>query len=123
MGAEWRLEHYQIKPGEESAYTNYDSLARKQVAFGGWAPENVVNKSRNVGAAYIDFETEIARRFLVDMAARYENYSDFGGNLAGKIAARYKLSDKSCDKGIGEQRLPCTKPATTLLYRFIHNQL
>ncbi len=99
MGAEWRLEHYQIKPGEESAYTNYDSLARKQVSFGGWAPENVVNKSRNVGAAYIDFETEIARRFLVDMAARYENYSDFGGNLAGKIAARYKLSDRVAIRG------------------------
>lgn len=99
MGAEWRLEHYRIKPGEESAYTNYDSLARKQVSFGGWAPENAVNKSRNVGAAYIDFETEIARRFLVDMAARYENYSDFGGNLAGKIAARYKLSDKFSIRG------------------------
>ena len=99
MGAEWRLEHYQIKPGEVRAYTNYDSLARKQVAFGGWTPENVVNKNRNVGAAYIDFETEIARRFLVDMAARYENYSDFGGNVAGKIAARYKLSDRVAIRG------------------------
>jgi iron complex outermembrane receptor protein len=99
MGAEWRLEHYQIKRGEESGYTNYDSLARKQVAFGGWAPENEVNKSRNVGAAYIDFETEVARRLLIDMAARYENYSDFGGNLAGKIAARYKLSDRVAIRG------------------------
>jgi iron complex outermembrane receptor protein len=99
MGAEWRLEHYQIKAGEESGYTNYDTLARKQVAFGGWAPENEVNKSRNVAAAYIDFETEVARRFLIDMAARYENYSDFGGNIAGKIAARYKLSDRLSIRG------------------------
>lgn len=99
MGAEWRLEHYQILPGEESAYTNYDSLARKQVAFGGWSPVNAVNTSRNVRAAYIDFETEVVRRFLVDMAARYENYSDFGGNVAGKIAARYKLSDQVAIRG------------------------
>ncbi len=94
MGAEWRLENYQIIQGEESSLKNYDSLVRKQVGVGGFAPENVVNKSRNVGAAYVDFETEVARRFLVDLAGRYENYSDFGGNLAGKIAARYKLSER-----------------------------
>jgi iron complex outermembrane receptor protein len=36
----------------------------------------------------------------MDLAGRYEYYSDFGGNIAGKLAARYKFSDKfSC----GEQ--------------------
>lgn len=94
MGGEWRLEHYQGKPGEESAWKNYDSLGRKLAGVGGFNPDNEVNKSRNVAAAYVDFETEIARRLLVDMAARFENYSDFGGNLAGKIAACYKLSDR-----------------------------
>jgi iron complex outermembrane receptor protein len=94
MGAEWRLENYQIKQGEESSWKNYDSLGRKQGGTGGVSPENAVNKSRNVGAAYVDFETEVARRFLVNLATRYENYSDFGGNLAGKIAARYKLSER-----------------------------
>jgi iron complex outermembrane receptor protein len=57
-------------------------------------PGSVVNKSRNVAAAYIDFETEIARRLLLDLASRFEHYSDFGDNYAGKIATRYKLSDK-----------------------------
>jgi iron complex outermembrane recepter protein len=94
MGAEWRLEHYQIKAGEESSWKNYDSLGRKLFGVGGFSPDNEVAKSRNVGAAYIDFETEVARRLLLDLATRYENYSDFGGNLAGKIAARYKLSDR-----------------------------
>ena len=32
-------------------------------------------------------------KFLVDLAGRYEHYSDFGGNIAGKLALRYKLSD------------------------------
>jgi iron complex outermembrane receptor protein len=94
MGAEWRLENYQIKEGDENSWKNYDSLGRKQGGGAGFSPENAVNKSRNVGAAYVDFETEVARRFLVNLAARYENYSDFGGNLAGKIAARYKLSER-----------------------------
>jgi iron complex outermembrane receptor protein len=52
-----------------------------------------------VGAAYIDFETEIAHRFLVNVAARYEHYNDFGGNLAGKLAARYKLSERVALRG------------------------
>jgi iron complex outermembrane recepter protein len=33
------------------------------------------------------------------MAARYEYYSDFGGNLAGKLATRYKISDKLSIRG------------------------
>ncbi len=101
MGAEWRLENYQTKAGEEGAWKNYDSTGKKQGGSGGLvvSPDNAVNKSRNVGAAYVDFETEVARRVLVDIAARFEHYSDFGGNLAGKIAARYKLSDKVSIRG------------------------
>jgi iron complex outermembrane receptor protein len=102
MGAEWRLENYQTKPGDEAGWKNYDSLGRKPGGAIGTlvvSPQNAVNKSRNVRAAYIDFETEVARRLLVDLAARFEHYSDFGGNLAGKIAARYKLSDKFSIRG------------------------
>jgi iron complex outermembrane receptor protein len=101
MGAEWRLENYQTKPGDEAAWKNYDTLGRKQGGSGGLVVhrDNAVNKSRNVGAAYVDFETEIVRRLLVDIAARFEHYSDFGSNLAGKVAVRYKLSDKVSIRG------------------------
>ncbi|MEJ7827474.1 MAG: TonB-dependent receptor, partial [Segetibacter sp.] len=53
-----------------------------------------VDKSRNVLGAYLDMETEWAERFLLAAAGRYEYYGDFGGNLAGKLAARYKLSKR-----------------------------
>src|SRR5204863_3539567 len=33
------------------------------------------------------------KHLLLDLAARFENYSDFGSTLNGKIAARYNLSD------------------------------
>jgi iron complex outermembrane recepter protein len=36
---------------------------------------------------------------LVTTALRYENYSDFGGNLSGKLAARYKLTDALAIRG------------------------
>jgi iron complex outermembrane receptor protein len=52
----------------------------------------VIDKNRNVLGTYVDVESEFNDHLLVGMASRYENYSDYGGNLAGKIAARYKLS-------------------------------
>jgi iron complex outermembrane receptor protein len=97
LGAEWRLENFQMKAGEEGSWENYDSLLARKV--GGSTglivyPRNAVNESRHVAAAYIDFETEVAHRLLVDLAGRFEHYNDFGGNYAGKIATRYKFSDK-----------------------------
>ncbi|MBC7923677.1 MAG: TonB-dependent receptor, partial [Ferruginibacter sp.] len=59
----------------------------------GFQPSNQVNQNRNVLAAYLDVESDITERLLVNAAGRYEDYSDFGGNLAGKLSARYKFAD------------------------------
>jgi iron complex outermembrane receptor protein len=32
-------------------------------------------------------------KFLWNLAGRYEHYSDYGSNIAGKLALRYKFSD------------------------------
>jgi|SRR5665213_537772 len=98
IGAEWRFENFQHKEGDEASWKNYDSTGRtqggSQPSIGSVGPENVVNENRAVSAAYIDLEVETGAHFLFDMATRYEYYSDFGGNLAGKLAARYKFSEK-----------------------------
>nr|NKQ94715.1 TonB-dependent receptor [Escherichia coli] len=52
-----------------------------------------VNATRTVLGAYADFEADITRQWLTDIAARVENYSDYGTNIAAKLAMRYKLSD------------------------------
>jgi outer membrane cobalamin receptor len=62
-------------------------------------PRDVVNKDRNALGAYIDFETEIKNKLLMNLAGRYEFYSDFGDNLAGKLALRYKLHDNFSIRG------------------------
>jgi iron complex outermembrane receptor protein len=46
----------------------------------------------NIGV-YADAELNITKQWLVDGAARYENYSDFGSVLTGKLATRYKIAD------------------------------
>ncbi|QJW88033.1 TonB-dependent receptor [Spirosoma taeanense] len=96
VGAEYRLDFYKIKPGEEASYRNYDPASGRAggaQVFPGYQPANAVNAKRNVLAGYVDIETDLTDQLLFNTAARYENYSDFGGNFAGKLAARYKFSE------------------------------
>jgi iron complex outermembrane receptor protein len=98
MGAEWRLEHYRQKGGDSASWYDYDSTGPRQggsqPSNGSINPKNAVHKDRSVMAAYVDIETETKNQFLIDLAGRYEYYSDYGGNLAGKVALRYKISEK-----------------------------
>ena len=94
-GAEWRIENYITKAGEEASWKNYDTLNYLTGGIGGARDTaNELNKSRNVLGTYIELEAEFSNKFLMNVATRYEYYSDFGGNIAAKLAARYKFSDK-----------------------------
>ena len=42
---------------------------------------------------YADAEFDLSEKFLLSAAARFENFSDFGSTLNGKLAARLKASD------------------------------
>ena len=95
FGAEYRFEQYRTVAGEEASWKDYDSSG---IRIGGAAgalainPGDVINESRQVAGLYADLETDINDHLLIDIAGRFENYNDFGGNLAGKIAVRYKFS-------------------------------
>ena len=115
FGAEWRLEHYRIKEGEEASWKNYDT--RKQGGSGGLVlgPRDAIKENRSVSAAYFDMESEFENRFLIGVAGRYEYYSDFGDNLAGKLAARYKLSEKFSLRGSVSNGFRAPQSSATLL--------
>jgi iron complex outermembrane receptor protein len=101
-GAELRFDRYQIEAGEEGSYANYapgTGRAPGAQVFPGFTPANAVNEGRRVIGGYIDLESDVTNRFLVSAAARFENYSDFGSNFAGKIAMRYKLLDALSIRG------------------------
>jgi iron complex outermembrane receptor protein len=99
FGTEWRLEHFQIKEGEEASWKNYDT--RKRGGSGGlvFNPRDVIKENRAVVSGYVDIESEFANRFLLNVASRYEYYNDFGGNLAGKLAIRYKFTERFALRG------------------------
>ncbi len=121
FGLENRIENYQIFAGEEASYKTYghpvfridtvlndvggiasvDTTFRPGGAqgFPGFQPGNEVRESRSNVGAYLDLELDVSRKFTVDIAGRYEQYSDFGNTLNGKLAARYKISDNLSVRG------------------------
>jgi len=103
LGAQWRRDNFQVRRGDVASYT-VGPLALSGRTAGsngrpGYAPADENNISRRNIAAFVDIEADFSDAFLVTTALRYENYSDFGGNLSGKLAARYKLSDAIAIRG------------------------
>ncbi|MEO5583005.1 MAG: TonB-dependent receptor, partial [Saprospiraceae bacterium] len=96
-GAEWRVENYHTMEGDEASWKSYDLTGLKQGGSQGNAghiPTNLVNKYRTVLGTYIEVESRPMNHLLMDIAGRYEYYSDFGNNLAVKLATRYIFSEK-----------------------------
>ncbi len=115
FGAEYRTENFIIFAGEEGSYGTYDENGilitdpgnqtqpidpdtgdlrpGGSQGFPGYSPANEVDRSRSNFSLYADAEFDLSQSFLLSAAARFENYSDFGSTLNGKLAARLKASD------------------------------
>ena len=114
FGAEYRTENFTIFAGEEGSYGTYtengilitDPATQTQAeddlgnprpggsqGFPGYGPANVVDRSRSNLSLYADAEFDLSEAFLLSAAARFENFSDFGSTINGKLAARLKASE------------------------------
>ena len=60
----------------------------------GLAPEDEANVTRNVVGVWLDGSAEITDRFLASAAVRFEHYNDFGSTWTGKLAGRYRITDR-----------------------------
>ena len=87
FGAEWREETFTVVPGEPAAYFGAGSSG-----FKGFEPQNSGDFSRDNYALYAEIEQDLSVDFLLQYAARYEDFSDFGDTVNGKVAARYDAS-------------------------------
>lgn len=92
-----------IQDGQGPFNTVFDPLGRARPGgaqvFPGFSPDNEVNAFRSSVGFYGDLEADLSENFLVGVAARFENYSDFGSTLNGKLTLRYKLSDNWAVRG------------------------
>lgn len=97
MGVQWRRDNFKVTRGDPASYAVGPLAASGKAAASngrpGYAPQDENDLSRSNIAGYIDVETDVTPRLLIAAALRYEHYSDFGGNLSGKFATRYKLTD------------------------------
>lgn len=115
FGAEWRREEYQLGAGELNSYVagpvrvgaNNPFItgagatafaAPGAQVFPGFQPViggvNVTTpNSRENVSLYAELDTDIWDGFNVQAAGRFEDYSDFGSTLNGKLASRLALID------------------------------
>lgn len=115
FGGEWRREKYQLTAGEPDSYragpvlvgTNNPFItgagatafaAPGSQVFPGFQPRiggvdvTRPNSRENV-SAYAEIDADITSGFNVQLAGRFEDYTDFGSTVTGKLASRLELVD------------------------------
>jgi iron complex outermembrane receptor protein len=104
-GIEARQESYSITAGEPDSYRNggvtLNGLPTPSGAqvFPGFRPENALSEDRTAIGAYVDLEANLTEKLLGSVAARVEDYSDFGSNISGKLALRYDFTESFALRG------------------------
>lgn len=99
FGGEYRNENYKIVAGELQSYVNgpfsaapFNAAGGAQV-FPGFRPANATDVSRDSFAGYVELDADLSDRLTLQLAGRYEHFSDFGDTVNGKAAARFEVID------------------------------
>ncbi|MFT5923261.1 MAG: iron complex outermembrane receptor protein [Paraglaciecola sp.] len=109
-GLEWRRENYRQKEGDLTSYAvgdlAFDSSTRLSQGFGvgsngfpGYNPQSSGNWGRGNWAIYTDCEVHMSDAFLFGLAARFEDFTDFGSTFDGKVSARVILNESVTLRG------------------------
>ena len=116
FGGEIRIEKFKIMAGEVNSY--FGAAVQRATApltvggvspgtvtaapgaqvFPGYQPNDATDRSRDNEAVYADFEAEKGR-LLFGVAGRFENFSDFGSTINGKVSARLQITDNIALRG------------------------
>ena len=93
-GLEFRHEGYRTGAGDPASYAAgpYTDRPTGSQAGGGLTPGDEANLGREVASVYASLSSDLTDRLSTDAAARYEHYSDFGGEITGKLSARYEFA-------------------------------
>ncbi len=89
FGFEYRRETYTLSSGDPSSYLYGGS--QSYVAL---EPVSAGDHQRSNYAGYLDFSADPVASWLVDLAGRYEHYTDFGDATSGKLSTRYDFTPR-----------------------------
>ena len=108
FGGAYRREDYTIVAGETASWINGGHLSQDSATaapgdppllapagssvFAGFSPTDASDNSRNNVGAYLELESDLTTQLLLNIAGRYEHYSDFGSRVTGKAAVRFQPS-------------------------------
>jgi iron complex outermembrane receptor protein len=102
VGAELRYDGYKISPGEPDSYAFGPSRVLDgpsagaiptigSQGFAGIQPGDAVDVDRHAIGAFAELNTEVVKGWQVNLAGRYEDYSDFGDTWNGQASTRIQL--------------------------------
>ena len=93
-GLEYRKDTYEIGAGDPGSRYKEGSQS-----YAGFLLTDAGKHSRNNKSIYIDLAASPIKALKLDLAARYENYSDFGSARVGKITGRYDFAPEVALRG------------------------
>lgn len=112
FGLEYRRESFQVSPGEPDSFrfggvrvnqnnplnTSTAGAAPGSQVFPGFQPTiggvSVVGvNARENFSAYAELDIDLIPQWNLQLAGRYEDYSDFGSDWNGKVATRFEITD------------------------------
>lgn len=109
VGAEYRRENFQISHGDYQSYAfggqpildgpnagrqlDYAAGSGAQAVYG-YRPEEGVDSTRNSKAVYTGISIYPTQDWLISLAGRYEDFSDFGDARIGRLSTRYELTPR-----------------------------
>ena len=94
IGAEYRKESYQIFAGDAASTYKEGSQG-----FPGYLLSDAGLSKREAKAVYVNLIANPSPDWTIDIAGRYEHYSDFGSATIGKITSRYDFSPALAVRG------------------------
>lgn len=103
FGAERRKETYTVGMGDEASWAVGPGAAAGLAPNASGAPGFSANQAgswdQTSNAAYVDVEVPVGTRWSFGGALRYEDFSQFGDTLNGKLSARWEVSDRFALRG------------------------
>ena len=94
FGGEYRRDVFSIAEGEPSSYFSGGAQS-----FSGYTPQDQKRVGRTNYAFYVDLADDPIPHLHLDLAGRYEHYSDFGSDKVGKLTARYDFTPTIAFRG------------------------
>lgn len=113
VGVAFRRETYEIEPGETASWIdgghpnrNGEPAPAGSQVFPGFRPDNAVDEDRTNVGVYAELEASPSSEFLVNVAGRFETYSEVGDiagsdfqRLTGKLALRWQPEERVVLRG------------------------